>query len=221
MHSSDSGADISEQNLLDKHHDHHHLRKTSKSQFETESIKELNETEQEHFRERNNSLPDIFCPEEQVIGWDKYWAKNGEQLIWASWIEKYSDYINPEYFETNDAQARQFSFEPQDVEMVVAEASTETHTEILISPCSPAPISELLGDGWNPLSPASVDDTYHKQSKTEVDTLLSPRCESVNSSIPFTTGDTDSMTNVTKMTNSSYDFCRYVNFLVSFNFKFF
>lgn len=29
--------------------------------------------------------------------WNKHWAKNGEKLIWESWIEKYSAYINPDY----------------------------------------------------------------------------------------------------------------------------
>lgn len=33
--------------------------------------------------------------------WEQFWAKNGEQLIWSSWIEKYADYINPNYFQNN------------------------------------------------------------------------------------------------------------------------
>ncbi|CAG9857604.1 unnamed protein product [Phyllotreta striolata] len=29
--------------------------------------------------------------------WHRFWSINGEKLIWESWIEKYSHYINPEY----------------------------------------------------------------------------------------------------------------------------
>ncbi|KAF7994062.1 hypothetical protein HCN44_011331 [Aphidius gifuensis] len=31
------------------------------------------------------------------ISWEKFWADNGEHLIWSAWIEKYADYINPNY----------------------------------------------------------------------------------------------------------------------------
>lgn len=39
--------------------------------------------------------------------WGKFWSKNGEQLIWASWIEKYADYINPEYMQNNASETRE------------------------------------------------------------------------------------------------------------------
>ncbi|XP_018566583.1 uncharacterized protein LOC108907402 isoform X2 [Anoplophora glabripennis] len=31
--------------------------------------------------------------------WNKFWSVNGEKLIWQSWIEKYSAYINPDYLQ--------------------------------------------------------------------------------------------------------------------------
>lgn len=34
--------------------------------------------------------------------WEKFWAVNGERLIWASWIKKYSDYINPDFLDENN-----------------------------------------------------------------------------------------------------------------------
>lgn len=34
--------------------------------------------------------------------WQKFWAMNGETIIWKSWIAKYSAYINPEYLEYNN-----------------------------------------------------------------------------------------------------------------------
>ncbi|CAO1433558.1 unnamed protein product [Diamesa hyperborea] len=227
LHSSDSGADISEQNLLEKHleniNDQYHKR-NSKANVEEENLKE-DEEPREYHHERNNSLPELFGDDEFVSGWEKYWAKNGERLIWASWIEKYSDYINPEYLpggscvEIDESSAglcqnnlnSVFTFEPQDMEM---SQEPVVETSIVISSCSPAPISfsELLGEGWNPLSPASTADGVAPKNRTEVAqssqenyNLLSPRCESVNSRI--TLGTTDSMTNVTRMTISSYDFC--------------
>jgi len=173
----------------------------------------------EYHHERNNSLPELFGDDSFQSGWEKYWAKNGERLIWQSWIEKYIDYINPEFLTNMESgnqtgEASAFSFEPKDVEM---SSVKNPATEIAVS--SPARLStdDLLGDGWNPLSPASTFEgnqqytnhhhNHHRNRKqNENDNLLSPRCESVNSSIPLTIGTTDSMTNVTRMTISSYDF---------------
>lgn len=207
------------ENINDQYH-----KRNSKANVEGENLKE-DEEPREYHHERNNSLPELFGDDEFVSGWEKYWAKNGERLIWASWIEKYSDYINPEYLQggsSGDVDKSSaglcqnnlnsvFTFEPQDMEMSQGPA---VETSIVISSCSPAPISfsELLGEGWNPLSPASTADGVAPKNRTEVAqssqenyNLLSPRCESVNSRI--TLGTTDSMTNVTRMTISSYDFC--------------
>jgi hypothetical protein len=80
----------------------------------------------------------------------------------------------------------------------------EYDTEIVISPPTLKANDESIMDGWNPVA---VDSTKDQQNlnlyrQSEFDNLLSPRCESVNS---FAT--TDSMTNITQMTISSYDFC--------------
>lgn len=71
--------------------------------------------------------------------WHKYWALNGERIIWNSWIAKYSDYINPDFLQeaetlesTNQDSAGnkknektlQFSFDKKDVEKY-AESSTD------------------------------------------------------------------------------------------------
>jgi hypothetical protein len=80
----------------------------------------------------------------------------------------------------------------------------EYDTEIVISPPTLKANEESIMDGWNPIS---VDSTKDQQNlnlyrQSEFDNLLSPRCESVNSA-----ATTDSMTNITQMTISSYDFC--------------
>ena len=37
--------------------------------------------------------------------WSDYWQTQGPSLVWQSWIEKYKDYINPEYLKTVDGGA--------------------------------------------------------------------------------------------------------------------
>ncbi|XP_031825891.1 trimethylguanosine synthase 1 isoform X2 [Nomia melanderi] len=58
------------------------------------------------------------------------------------------------------------------------------------------------GDGWNPLSPFSLEESYNQQSNAENERLLT-RCDSINESIAKTNATSDSMTNVTKMTLTS------------------
>ena len=58
------------------------------------------------------------------------------------------------------------------------------------------------GDGWNPLSPFSLEESYNQQSNAEDERLLT-RCDSINESIAKTNATSDSMTNVTKMTLTS------------------
>lgn len=204
LNSSDSGADISEYQIA---------RKYSDISKKAQEISQL--------LERNNSLPDAFGEEEINHRWEKYWSNNGERLIWSSWIEKYSDYINPEYKKLTAPNAEEetprnpepaggtkFVFDPEAIDQVDS-AVTNVETEIIVSSCSPAANSnDIIDDGWKPLPPSSNDDTWtlHRNPSQDIDSLLSPRCESVTSSIPLTIGTTDSMTNVTHMTISSYDF---------------
>lgn len=129
---------------------------------------------------RSNSLPSSCVDATEMNRmWEVFWASSGEQLIWSSWIEKFGEFINPEYSakvnEKSDEEQRPSDF-----------IENQTETEIRISSCSPA---------------ANPEVNY-----TASDHLLSPRCESVTSSIPITIATTDSMTNVTHLTLSSGDF---------------
>ncbi|XP_053684092.1 trimethylguanosine synthase [Sabethes cyaneus] len=220
LHSSDSGADISEKNFERK-----------SGGYREEFLAEIKEAlgDEGHvasvvLAERNNSLPEVFGREDFQDAWETFWSHHGESIIWASWIEKYSDYINPEYMEeayrhgtnensshskseatpdtTYDASKR-FSFDNMEGESIDAKATTE----IVVSSCSPHPYNR--NDGWNSLISSTNGDiwTAHRSGSAENEALLSPRCDSVTSSIPLTIGTTDSMTNVTRMTISSYDFC--------------
>lgn len=194
QHSSDSGADISENPFT------HTSRKYSSSDYLHSG--------------RNNSLPDAFGGDELNEAWEKYWSDNGERLIWSSWIDKYSDFIKSDYLKLNIDSADptpQNSLKSFNVDQGSCSHSDMTiknpDTEIIVSLCSPA-ANCPSEDGWNILSPGSVDNTWDDQlaSVNDFDSVLSPRCDSVTSSLPLTIGTTDSMTNVTHMTISSYDF---------------
>lgn len=148
--------------------------------------------------QERSSLPDIFGDEEKNMSWEKHWSENGEQLIWSSWIEKYSDFINPSYKATDGDVANEHTTES----LMCVDGETEAEaggcdqtdgvagTEIIVSSCSSPPMDDN----------APLPDL--------LDSLLIPRCVSVSSSIPLTIGTTDSMTNVTQMTLSSFGFSR-------------
>ncbi|XP_020279768.1 trimethylguanosine synthase isoform X2 [Pseudomyrmex gracilis] len=198
-----------------------------------------------------------FCgsnKSEMDTEWGKFWGKNGEQIIWKSWLEKYTDYI-PDYFQNNSIEDKKSQdMEIDEVEVVenYFEQNTcfpnQTHKNCdnsnfagtfiqnnLNDELKPAAISssnsflfeqmsrqessdkdaeenrkkiinfEILqenGDGWNPLSPLSIEETYNQQSNAEDERLLT-RCDSINGSIAKTNATSDSMTNVTKMTLTS------------------
>lgn len=201
------------ENISDEYH-----RRNSQQHADDDILED--DARADYHHERNNSLPELFNDDAHLSGWEKYWSKNGERLIWQTWIDRYIDYINPDYLSKDGIPnfqaeplsadgASAFSFESKDIEM--SESNRQNSTEIIISPPARLSSNDLRTDGWNPLSPASTADVSLRrpnQRASDIDNLLSPRCESVNSSIPRTIGTvTDSMTNVTRMTISSYDFC--------------
>ncbi|XP_014474789.1 PREDICTED: uncharacterized protein LOC106744478 isoform X2 [Dinoponera quadriceps] len=159
--------------------------------------------------------------------WLHFWTENGERIIWTSWIKKYADYINPDYFQSNTAEEDE---KPQSAESNEA-AVEKCHEHDTCSPSEACrscglvpstgilrkddssddrmleelPQDETIGEGWNPLSQQSIEENY-QYSNAEDERLLT-RCDSINGSIAKTNVTSDSMTNVTKMTltSSSYD----------------
>nr|CAI5848253.1 unnamed protein product [Callosobruchus analis] len=153
--------------------------------------------------------------------WHKFWALNGEKLIWESWIEKYSAFINPDYLQypnqvfgdakngvsdtegNHQSKPEKFSFDEKDVNALIKpecsykkENGHKNLTLIRNLSVSDEKLFTEISDGWNPLSPLSVE------GETEVERLLSSRCGSHASGSVRTV---DSMTNVTRMTVSSID----------------
>jgi trimethylguanosine synthase len=226
------GADLSEKNMVEKHMESindEYQRRNSKTQIASDDVmtEEESKIENMYHHERNNSLPELFGDEGLQNSWEKYWAKNGERLIWQSWIEKYIDYINPDYLDENKmpvfmnessadsnrlADEHAFSFDDKDIANVNSNVPTvAAAAEIVISSPAKHNVEDLITQGWNPLSPLEStkfrqQQQHNSRHQNSIENLLSPRCESINSSIPLTLGTTDSMTNVTRMTISSYGF---------------
>lgn len=188
-HERDSGADISE---------YHGACGVTKK---------LPATAPKSVRPRNNSLPDEMVETEVLEGkWEKFWSQHGERIIWSSWIEKYSDFISPSY-KNLCKENKETDTSPHLSDERNGEAPEETErelpdnigTSIIVSACS-------SGARCTPIAGVN-EDTTDGPLRDMMDSLLIPRCDSVTSSIPLTIGTTDSMTNVTHMTLSSYGFC--------------
>ncbi|XP_969535.2 trimethylguanosine synthase isoform X2 [Tribolium castaneum] len=132
--------------------------------------------------------------------WQKFWSLNGEKLIWESWIAKYSAYINPDYLQFAQDQAQGDARTKEQRELLTLDIDDKRCSDknrILVRNLSGSDdkLFTEVSEGWNPLSPVSVD------CETEVEQLLSSRCGSHASSLRTV----DSMTNVTRMTISSLD----------------
>lgn len=176
--SSDSGADISEE----CHYavtPHDHLPPHSGAIHTAHCHQRRHDFQSG----RSNSLPSSAIDAcEMNRMWEVFWASSGEQIIWSSWIAKFGEFINPEYTQIVDEKEEEPSTDFK---------ANHTETEIRISSCSPAAAA-----------------VHPEINSFAADHLLSPRCESVTSSIPITIATTDSMTNVTHLTLSSGDFAR-------------
>ncbi|CAH1282036.1 unnamed protein product [Diabrotica balteata] len=204
---------------------------------EHESLREIHNPPPPKGIQQSDSGTDLT---EQLIhdfdsDWQKFWSLNGEKLIWESWIDKYSQYINPEYlpyaqkkvgenynllvenvtddtfvynpkkFTFNEKELQNFSSELQQAclkpidkcqEPSKKESNSRNHMLLRTLSGSDEKISGEISEGWNPLSPSSVDE------ETEAERLLTSRCCSRTSSSLRTI---DSITNVTRMTVSSID----------------
>lgn len=190
---TDSGADLSE---------YHGVASTSRELFKRSHRDESGassstDIDREHI--------EVYDEHETNAQWDKYWSVNCERLIWTSWIDKYSDFINPEYqslAETyKEEQAADGVFESeasQDLEESCGTPVENATTSIIVSRYSPDEPSTSATNQQTSTDPQLID---------RMDSLAIPRCDSITSSIPLTIGTTDSMTNVTQITLSSYGFC--------------
>ncbi|XP_043529277.1 trimethylguanosine synthase isoform X2 [Frieseomelitta varia] len=108
-----------------------------------------------------------------------------------------SNNVSDNEIKTKDTCSINFSFDDVSKQKISdrdAEDNRKKFTNFEVSP--------ETGDGWNPLSPFSMEENYNQQSNAEDERLLI-RCDSINESIAKTNATSDSMTNVTKMTLTS------------------
>ncbi|CAB3259622.1 unnamed protein product [Arctia plantaginis] len=188
---SDSGADLTYQ---DYHSDTHDKLERMEHNFVTTGT-------DENYQSENT--------------WEKFWAVNGERLIWASWINTYSDYINPAYLGENNELVmdennipKQHSFDQ--IYMKQSDLSPKEEDEMRerkfsydskVNPYKKksANVNQNQQEKVDKSSDSSNDDPWpligRRRSCSENVRILSPR----------TLAGTDSMTNVTKLTFSSYD----------------
>lgn len=146
--------------------------------------------------------------------WDKFWAINGERLIWASWIKKYSDYINPAFLdENNDLIMDENNIPKQHSADQLCKTHLESDSKAVesnirerkfsydskINPYKTGATNQNRQEKVSKNDDLNKDEAWlpiaRRRSFSEQDRILSPR----------TLAGTDSMTNVTKLTLSSYD----------------
>ncbi|XP_050672072.1 uncharacterized protein LOC126970287 isoform X2 [Leptidea sinapis] len=191
---SDSGADLTYQ---DYHSDYTTNDKSEK-------------LEQEQILAEENYLTEGT--------WEKFWAVNGERIIWASWIKKYSDYINPAYLNENnditsnestiskDISAEQVSFKDEfysNIKNAGKGRERKLSYDSKVNPYKKAHKNDSSSER------NSISNNSEKQLNNNegVNVFNRRRSCSEHERIisPWTIQGTDSMTNVTKITMSSYD----------------
>lgn len=190
---SDSGADLTYQDCHSDYTNHNKIEKM-----------------EEDFSTQTTETTENYQSEDT---WDKFWAVNGERIIWASWIKKYSDYINPSYLDENNDLLldennvpKPKTMDPINQEKNVTQKLEDTDNDIRERKFS-------YDSKINPYRKNKPDDKLEKSSDSTFsreDALLPlsrRRSCSEHERIvsPRTFAGTDSMTNVTKITLSSYD----------------
>lgn len=109
-------------------------------------------------------------------------------------------------FEKTESKSTKFSFDTKDLQNLHEDHRKDQLEKLEYNPknkilirhlsCSDEKLYTEVSEGWNPLSPLSIE------GETEVERLLSSRCGSHASGSARTV---DSMTNVTRLTISSLD----------------
>lgn len=204
-HERDSGADISE---------YHGVASTSRERFKRSHREDGSKSSSTSVeRDQTNSSSEVIEEKDLNEQWDKFWSANCERLIWTSWIETYSNFISPEYqnlaTENGEDKIENEEKKSSDENKGMSDTTTETSPSaengamaIVVQACSPGVTeSKAINE--------AIDEANNSESylRDMMDSLALPRCDSVSSSIPMTINTTDSMTNVTQITLSSYGFC--------------
>ncbi|RZF39452.1 hypothetical protein LSTR_LSTR000973 [Laodelphax striatellus] len=82
----------------------------SASHYSTDEHDSLRESSTLHHSDSGADLSESS----RDLDWEKYWAANGERLIWESWISKYGNYIDPSYLQTTNDEETSFCIQTED-----------------------------------------------------------------------------------------------------------
>lgn len=149
--------------------------------------------------------------------WEKFWAIHGERLIWASWIKNYSDYINPAFLdESNELAFDENSIPKQHSVDQIYKEQININQKLIDEDNSMRERKFSYDSKVNPYKKFRNQNTGDKNDKNFVpnfnkDNIFIPigrrrSCSEHDRMLsPRTLAGTDSMTNVTKITLSSYD----------------
>ena len=62
--------------------------------------------------EEEQTFSDSHCHSDFEKSWEDYWEKQGPALVWQNWLDKYKEFINPEFLDdTLDPNAAEFAEE--------------------------------------------------------------------------------------------------------------
>ncbi|XP_077546085.1 uncharacterized protein LOC144158808 isoform X1 [Haemaphysalis longicornis] len=85
--------------------------------------------------EDEEELPNLSPPEDQelretaVSDWENFWHENGDSLVWQSWVQRYGEYMSPEYAKNCVETLPDHSLPASDNTCEAANSSTDTVTE--------------------------------------------------------------------------------------------
>lgn len=114
--------------------------------------------------------------------WEQYWARNGERLIWESWIAKYGEYINPDYFLKQGSETDDFEQTEVSVPDISSHAKLDSINDELYSNNSETPIKFSVYDSKHPFGEFS-DTSTKCGGLSQCDSLVAIHCESQHQSL--------------------------------------
>ncbi|XP_077546087.1 uncharacterized protein LOC144158808 isoform X3 [Haemaphysalis longicornis] len=85
--------------------------------------------EQEEYLPNLSPVEDQGSRETAASDWENFWLKNGDNLVWQSWVQRYGEYMSPEYTRNCAETSTDHSISAGDNTCDDANSSTDTITE--------------------------------------------------------------------------------------------
>ncbi|XP_064486506.1 trimethylguanosine synthase-like [Ornithodoros turicata] len=94
------------------------------------------------------------------IEWENFWQQNGENLVWQSWVDKYGDYINPEYCRQAEFSAENEGVRGVDITTSAGENDAKQHDELKPAPEEQHVSTKSDDEIWQELWNQNYEDVY-------------------------------------------------------------